>query len=164
MFDECTSLSAAPSLPCTRFTTGDEHYYGMFSGCTSLTSIPTLSASQVGNSTYGYMFAKCTGLISVYLPITNLYDCAYYGMFSGCTNLYSAAIMTESVGNRNNAFADMFKGCSNLGYVECRLNRAESYMFSGWMDGVPHGGTFVKPIGSSWDSGIIPDSWTVVER
>lgn len=61
MFMECTSLKKAPSiLPALKVPAYS--YYMMFSYCTSLEASPVLPAPNPGDSAYGYMFERCTGL------------------------------------------------------------------------------------------------------
>ena len=58
MFNGCTSLTTAPSLPAT--TLADHCYYYMFYGCTSLTTAPNLPATTLATSCYYNMFNGCT--------------------------------------------------------------------------------------------------------
>ena len=57
MFRDCTSLTAAPSLPATTLTYNC--YRFMFHGCTSLTATPSLPATTLAESCYGSMFYGC---------------------------------------------------------------------------------------------------------
>ena len=59
MFNGCTSLTTAPSLPATTLTT--RCYYYMFNGCTSLTTAPSLPATTLATRCY-YMFNGCTSI------------------------------------------------------------------------------------------------------
>jgi hypothetical protein len=60
MFNGCTSLTTAPTLPAT--TLKDSCYIGMFNGCTSLTTAPTLPATTLVSYCYSSMFNGCTSL------------------------------------------------------------------------------------------------------
>ena len=60
MFQGCTALTQAPSLPAT--TLGDGCYNSMFEGCTSLTQLPSLPATTLEPFCYKYMFQGCTSL------------------------------------------------------------------------------------------------------
>ena len=60
MFDNCTSLTTAPSLPAT--TLADSCYLEMFKGCTSLTTAPELPATTLVSYCYYKMFFGCTKL------------------------------------------------------------------------------------------------------
>lgn len=61
MFENCTSLTKAPSiLPATTLT--KQCYYQMFNGCTSLTTAPELPARRLNSQSYAAMFQNCTSL------------------------------------------------------------------------------------------------------
>ena len=57
MFRDCTSLTAAPSLPAT--TLASYCYASMFRDCTSLTAAPSLPATTLKPDCYSYMFFNC---------------------------------------------------------------------------------------------------------
>jgi hypothetical protein len=95
MFNGCTSLTTAPSLPAT--TLAHSCYNRMFYGCTSLTTAPSLPATTLSNYCYRYMFADCTSLTTApSLPATTLANSCYYNMFSNCTGLKVSATKTGS--------------------------------------------------------------------
>ena len=86
MFSGCTSLTTAPSLPAT--TLVNYCYRNMFSGCTSLTTAPSLPATTLANFCYYYMFNGCTSLTTApSLPATTLAFYCYSYMFYGCTSI-----------------------------------------------------------------------------
>ena len=86
MFSGCTSLTTAPSLPAT--TLADYCYYYMFSGCTSLTTAPSLLATTLADSCYRSMFSGCTSLTTApSLPATTLANSCYSYMFNGCASI-----------------------------------------------------------------------------
>ena len=86
MFQGCTSLTAAPSLPATTLNTNC--YYYMFYGCTSLTAAPSLPATTLANNCYNSMFQGCTSLTTVpLLPATTLKINCYNSMFYLCTKI-----------------------------------------------------------------------------
>jgi uncharacterized protein YjdB len=60
MFNSCTSLTVAPSLPAT--VLADKCYSGMFRGCTSLIKAPDLLATTLTVSCYDTMFQSCSKL------------------------------------------------------------------------------------------------------
>ena len=62
MFYNCTSLKEAPELPAT--TLVENSYFGMFSGCTSLTSFNFGNQSVFADSanSISYMFSNCSKL------------------------------------------------------------------------------------------------------
>ena len=68
MFNNCTSLTAAPELPAQTITAGV--YNGMFEGCTSLTIAPVLPATTLVYDCYSNMFNGCSSLSSVNVSFT----------------------------------------------------------------------------------------------
>ena len=82
MFSGCTSLTQAPELPAT--TLAYKCYYGMFSTCTSLTKAPALPATNLVNSCYDSMFYGCTNITSVTMKnAVKPYDQISYGKLDG---------------------------------------------------------------------------------
>lgn len=112
MFYGCTGLTQAPQLPAT--TLAYNCYVSMFYGCTSLTQAPTLSATTLAQGCYSYMFKGCTSLTTepVLASTTLAYDC-YYGMFEGCTALTTAPNLPATT-ITTDCYASMFKGCTSL--------------------------------------------------
>ena len=127
-------------LPAT--TLANSCYYGMFSGCTGLTTAPELPASTLAINCYQRMFQYCEKLTTApELPATTL---AY-----GC-------------------YRDMFNGCTNLNHIEClATDISASDCLTNWVSGVASTGTFVKDASmTSWTEGTsgIPTGWTVEEN
>ena len=138
MFDECTSLVAAPELPavtlsvrcyygmfggCENLTTAPELpaitltdwcYHEMFDGCKSLATAPELPATTLATSCYGFMFRRCTSLISAPdLPSTTLASGCYENMFSVCTSL-AAAPKLPATTLAHRCYVGMFSYCGSL--------------------------------------------------
>jgi len=93
LFSENTTLTDASELllPATTLTVGC--YYGMFNGCTSLTTAPKLPATTMATGCYRGMFEGCTSLTTApKLPATTLAKSCYYTMFFNCTSLTSAYV------------------------------------------------------------------------
>ena len=63
MFNSCSNLTAAPSLPAT--TLYEYCYDYMFYGCSSLTEAPVLPAAVVPTWGYHQMFYNCSSLKKV---------------------------------------------------------------------------------------------------
>ena len=60
----------------------------MFENCTSLVNAPTLPANILSNNCYRNMFKGCISLATIpVLPTATLFDNCYEGMFDGCTNI-----------------------------------------------------------------------------
>ena len=95
-------------------------YKEMFSGCTSLTTLPAtlLPATQLLIHCYDGMFSSCTGLTTLpatLLPATELANGCYSGMFSGCTGLTSLpANLLPAESLYYFCYEKMFSGCTSL--------------------------------------------------
>ena len=111
-------------------------YQSMFSGCTSLTQAPELSATVLSENCYTSMFSGCTSLTQApELPATTLANSCYYNMFYGCTK---------------------------LNYVKCLAKGNTSDYTPGWLSGVSSTGDFYTPASTVWTRGGsgIPSGWT----
>jgi len=112
LFEECTSLATAPSLPLTALA--GFCYEAMFNGCTSLTKAPELPATTLGEYCYQLMFSGCMGLTKApKLPATTLTRGCYASMFSGCRSLTEAPELPATALTRY-CYASMFSGCTSL--------------------------------------------------
>ena len=112
MFRDCTSLTSAPELPAT--TLAEDCYWSMFRGCTSLTAAPELPATTLSKNCYDTMFRGCTALTAApALPATTLAEGCYYGMFGGCTSLTAAPELPATTLSKN-CYDTMFRGCTAL--------------------------------------------------
>lgn len=111
----------------------------MFSGCTSLTAAPALSAPTLAANCYQSMFAGCTSLTAApQLPAETLVE---------------------------NCYVEMFRGCSLLEKVDCSAKTPlDAGYTNDWLTSVAATGSFIKNKGASWQidspSGI-PVGWTV---
>lgn len=70
MFQNCTSLTAAPELPATSLA--ESCYNQMFYGCASLTKAPELPATILTSLSYFWMFFRCANLNFVKCLATNI--------------------------------------------------------------------------------------------
>ena len=112
MFDGCTGLTSAPELPAT--TLAGNCYSHMFYGCTGLTSAPSLPATTLANDCYNSMFSGCTSLTSSpALPATDLAAYCYCNMFYGCISLTSAPALPATT-LADHCYHYMFTGCTRL--------------------------------------------------
>ena len=103
-------------LPATTLYYGC--YRNMFSGCASLTSIPSnfLPATTLTEVCYTGMFANCSGLTSIpsnLLPATTLTEGCYNSMFGNCTSLTNVPNLPATT-LANNCYYSMFYGCTGL--------------------------------------------------
>lgn len=112
MFQGCTSLVTAPTLPAE--TLAQFCYAAMFYGCTSLVTAPTLPATTLANQCYVNMFRGCTSLVNApELNATRLKDYCYISMFQGCTSLVNAPVLPATTLTIS-CYYSMFQGCTNL--------------------------------------------------
>lgn len=167
LFSQNPHLLSAENLilPATGLT--EACYEKMFENCTSLTAAPALPATRLADSCYLNMFANCTSLVNApSLPATTLAHRCYLGMFqynetlSGAPELPADFIEDES-------YALMFFNCSNLKYVKCLAtgmatpSSGHYYPTYNWLKNVAGTGTFVKDANASWTTGDngIPTGW-----
>ena len=112
MFSGCTSLTTTPTLPAT--TLSNYCYSSMFSGCTSLTTAPELPATTLASNCYSNMFEDCSSLTTApALPATTLASNCYRYMFMRCTSLTTAPELPATT-LANECYRDMFNGCTSL--------------------------------------------------
>ena len=148
MFYGCTSLTTAPSLPATTIPSNSFSCYGsMFRNCTSLTTAPSLPATTISDSGYSYMFYGCTSLTRPpSLPATTLRPYCYSYMFAGCTSLTTVPYLRATT-ILNNCYQYMFYGCTAL---KVSYNTASGYNYS-WQ--IPASGTGTTY--SGWNTGML---------
>ena len=150
MFLGCTHLTTAPELPAT--TLAEACYSGMFYGCTNLTTAPELPATTLADECYSSMFYDCTNLTTApALPATTLAEACYRGMFYDCTNLTTAPVLPATT-LAEGCYYMMFYGCANLNSVTCLATDISAlYATDTWLHGVAATGTFTKAAGmTSW--------------
>lgn len=120
MFHSCTLLTTAPSLPAT--TLADYCYRYMFYGCTSLTTAPSLPATTLATDCYRSMFFNCTSLTTApNLPATTLASSCYAYMFRNCTSLTTAPSLPATT-LANYCYYSMFSDCTSLTQVSININ------------------------------------------
>ena len=104
MFFGCSQITTIPKLNTSKVTNMSH----MFDGCSNLTTIPQLDTSKVTNMYYA--FAGCRNLITI--PELNTSNVtSMNGMFSNCYNLTTIPkLNTSKVTN----MSGMFRECSKL--------------------------------------------------
>lgn len=114
MFGGCTSLTTAPSvLPATSLAFGC--YSTMFASCSSLTKAPTISATSIGNYSCQQMFRDCSSLTTApELLATTLGNNCYSSMFMNCTSLTTAQSVLPATTLKQYCYQQMFINCSSL--------------------------------------------------
>ena len=150
-------------LPATTLST--YCYYGMFAGCTALTTAPELPATTLTYNCYNSMFHGCTALTTApELHATTLTDNCYTAMFCYCTSLTTAPELPATTLTYY-CYDSMFNGCTSLNYIKAMFTTTPSTRYTNyWVNNVAATGTFVKNSAAEWDiTGIngIPTGWTV---
>ena len=119
MFDSCSSLETVQDVLFAKETLMFPNICAyMFQGCTSLKKAPTLPSMNLNPDCYSYMFSGCTSLIDVpeSLPATTLEKNCYNSMFYGCTSLQKAPkLPAETL--VSGCYSYMFRDCSSLNEV-----------------------------------------------
>ena len=109
----------------------------MFSGCTSLTTPPTLSATTLSANCYEAMFQNCTSLTSSpTLPAETLVDNCYKQMFSGCTKLNFVVLSATGNITANNYTDNWLENVASSGFM---LKSRDLVLSIGDNSGVPTG-------------------------
>ena len=104
MFSGCSSLLTIPLLNTAAGTT----FTSMFSGCSSLQTIPLLNTAA--GTLFGSMFATCSSLQTIPLINTAL-GTVFTSMFTSCFSLQTIPLLNTAAGT---AFGTMFNACSSL--------------------------------------------------
>ena len=119
MFSGCSSLQTIPLLN----TASGTIFSNMFNGCSSLQTIPLLNAAS-GNDFSG-MFNGCSSLQTI--PLLNTANGTNFSvMFYGCSSLQSIPLLNTASGNN---FSVMFSSCPSLQTIPL-LNTASGTNFS----------------------------------
>ena len=138
LFMNNQNIVSAENLILPATTLANSCYYGMFSGCSNLTTAPELPATTLEIGCYANMFGGCSNLtIAPELPATTLANDCYAIMFKDCTNLNSITV----------AFTEWDNGYTYI-----------------WVSGVATTGTFTCPADLPEQRGddYIPEGWTIV--
>ena len=164
MFMSCFSLTTAPSLPATTLATNC--YNDMFRICTSLTTAPSLPATTLAQNCYDGMFNSCTSLtVAPSLPATTLAQSCYSNMFNSCTSLTTAPTLPTTT-LASFCYSNMFIGCTSLNSVTTYANNISAiYCLNNWLKNVAATGTFHNLGSATYPTGAsgIPTGWTEVK-
>ena len=120
-------------------TTVDNCYHHMFTGCTGITTLPQLPATNLSDSCYHGMFMGCDGLTKVVLPEAYLAPYAYSNMFLGCEYLNNVTVTYKEDVDETN-YKGWLNGVSVNGKfsykhteeVDDKLIRSNYYVPSTW--------------------------------
>ena len=90
LFSGSTTITSAENLILPATTLASSCYYGMFRGCTSLTTAPELPATTLASSCYQYMFRGCTSLSSITCLATDI-------SASNCTSNWVLSVASSGI-------------------------------------------------------------------
>lgn len=145
---------------------GDYGCYGMFAGCTSLTTAPDMSnITSIGNHGCREMFLNCKSLTTApdMSKVTSIGNYGCYGMFNGCS-LSTAPDMSNVTSIDNQGCSFMFSGCTKLNYVYApSVSSWSTNNFSSWLNNVASYGIVRKKSSLTIPSGAsgVPTGWDV---
>lgn len=112
-------------------------YKQMFSGCSALTTPPTLSVTTLAANCYEAMFQNCISLTSSpTLPAETLVDNCYKQMFSGCTKLNFVVLSATGNITANNYTDNWLENVASSGFM---LKSRDLVLSIGDNSGVPTG-------------------------
>ena len=139
----------------------------MFNGCTKLTTAPTLPATELAVNCYREMFQSCGLTTAPALPATELKNYCYEHMFNGCTALTTAPELPAKT-LVSNCYGCMFQSCTNLTEVTIKAESWAERALSSWLNKVKTtNGTiyckeaFYETNLESEGTSYIPENWTV---
>ena len=164
LFKNCSIVNAKNLiLPAT--TLASQCYQSMFTGCTSLVTVPILPATTLSYYCYRSMFYGCTSLTNApELPATTLYDGCYRSMFQNCTALMTAPELPATTLVLR-CYSNMFENCSSLNYIKAMFTTTpESKYTEYWVTSVSSTGTFIKNSTAEWNvtgTNGVPTGWTI---
>lgn len=139
----------------------------MFYGCSSLTEVPDLPATELGDFCCFRMFMACSSLVTApALPATTLAKGCYADMFWQCSSLTTAPDLPSTL-LVERCYENMFADCYSLASIKCLATdiTADSCV-AFWTQAVASTGTFVKAANTDWPTGSsgIPNGWNVVNE
>ena len=121
MFNSCKSFKSLARVENQKYSLPAESlsdlcYYGMFSGCTSLTESPELPATLLKFKCYDSMFESCSNLTSTpdLSNVIIIEQEACRAMFNSCTNLTNISDLSSINRIGHKGLNEMFANCSSL--------------------------------------------------
>ena len=165
LFNNDTTLVNARRLTLPATTIDVDCYYGMFKGCTSLTTSPeALPATTLAIDCYNSMFYGCTSLTSApTISATTLANRCCNQMFYGCRTLTTAPVLYATT-LTTGSYKDMFYNCRLLNSITTYANDISATdCITNWLANVAATGTFNNMGTATYitdsPSGI-PQGWT----
>ena len=118
MFDGCTNLTDVSLVDFSNITIGNASLYWMFRS-TAITAAPPLTVSNMNTTCCYGMFTGCSSMTTaanVHLNSTSVWGYAYGEMFRGCSSLVTPPSFTQSplTLDGRETMGGMFRECSSL--------------------------------------------------
>lgn len=118
MFDGCTNLTDVSLIDFSSVTIGNGSCYWMFRN-TAITAAPPLTVTSTQNTCCYGMFTGCSSMTTaanVHLNAVTLLNYSYGEMFRGCSSLVTPPSFTQSAINANGVqcLSGMFQECTSL--------------------------------------------------
>ena len=127
MFENCSSLTNL-NLTNFRIASGGPDMDEMFYHCSSLTSLDLTSFKIGCVERFGYMFAGCSNLQTIYVSEWDPGAADTWYMFEGCTSLVGGSGTTFSAGHVDALYAHIDGGAGNPGYFTANPHAPTSYV------------------------------------
>ncbi len=114
LFSGCTTLTSAADLKLPATTLAKDCYVHMFYNCTALKAAPKLPSGKLEEGCYDAMFYNCASLTDApkLEAMTLAYGC-YSEMFCKCTTLKTAPELPATE-LAQSCYSEMFSGCTAL--------------------------------------------------
>lgn len=166
LFNGCKKIINTKDLFLPATTLKARCYYGMFNGCSNLTSTPLeLPALDLSQHCYSLMFYGCTSIVTgpdiIATSLSSTYSC--YRMFRDCTSLTTSPVLRIKT-LASGCYQQMFRGCTKLNHATMlATDISASNCLTEWLNGVAATGTLVKDASmTTLPSGVsgIPSGWT----
>lgn len=116
-----TRIISSKDLKLSATNLGQYCYGYMFAYCSNMTDTPQLPATTLANYCYYYMFSNCTSLTTApELPAMTLANYCYQGMFRSCTSLTTAPNLPATTLTEG-CYQGIFADCTALVNVQAEL-------------------------------------------
>ena len=164
LFSGCYSLTSIPSLPA--LTMAPNCYCEMLKN-TAITTPPALPATKLAPYCYRNLFENCYSLTSSpELPATTMVEGCYQGLFNSCNKLTTAPVLHAKTLAKY-SYRYMFNGCLRLNSVTSYAdNISATDCTRWWLDSVASTGTFHNLGTATYEKDSIdgiPTGWTEVK-
>ncbi len=140
LFQNCTTLLSAPSLPDASVALSKYCYAGMFFQCTKIQSAPELPATTLKDHCYTYMFAGCERLQSINVGFTSWGNYTENWVYSTKKSATAFWVRTDNINHPFSATGGIFHKPEGLKFEsnESRIPKGwtipsdKDYLFFSW--------------------------------